>query len=157
MKKVKYIKTFESFTNEQASILSTLGRMPETGQDVYGVGSNYDLDNTDFDKSLLKLFANAKGKTHASVPDHKNLILKLYNAMNGVGTTESTVIQVLSSLKNINELATILANWESVTKSSESLYKWLIGDMDAESVWRALGKWKLEYAVNRPSTQVYSA
>lgn len=136
---------------EQIGFIEILGRIPETGQEVtgmVGVRDSYVVDATDFDKSVSNLFYWAKKNTGPSDVDYKSKNLKLYNAMNGAGTTEADVKEVLGSLKNMNQLSKLVNNWTSNTGSSDSLYDWLIGDMYAEDIWKSIGSWKSKYTID---------
>jgi hypothetical protein len=140
--------------NEQIGWLEIIDALPETGQDVYGINSGFQKYKTDYEKSFSNIFYWAKSKPHGSVPDYKAKIWKLYNAMNGAGTWEEDVTSVLGSLQNMNQLSTLINNWKVVTGSSDSLYSWLIGDMDEEEMCKSFGEWAKKYFVSTNSKMV---
>jgi hypothetical protein len=127
-----------------------LASTPNTELDMVGVmqmhqtGYGGGVDNA---KSLSNLFYWAKKNNGTSDIDYKSNILKLYNAMNGAGTTESVLKEVLGGLQNMNQLSKLVNNWTSITGSSDSLYDWLIGDEYAEYLWQYIGSWKDKYSV----------
>jgi hypothetical protein len=141
--------------NEQIGWIEIVSSLPETGQDVYGItGSIFPSIKTDYERSFSNIFYWAKSKPHGSVPDYKAKIWKLYNAMNGMGTWENDVTSVLGSLQNINQLSTLINNWKTVTESSDSLYSWLVGDMDEEEMCKSFGEWAKKYFVSTNSKMV---
>lgn len=147
--------------SEQLGFIEMLSRLPETGQDVVGlntIGDPIIRDTTNFEKSVSNLFYWAKKNTGSSDVDYKSKIMKLYNAISGPGTNETDVKQVLSSLQNMNQLSTLVRNWKSVTKSTDSLYTWLIGDLDEGEIWSYIGSWKLKYTIHNSKKykQVYT-
>ena len=101
----------------------------------------------DEQKSLSNLFYWGTKNNGPSDVDYKTKINTLYNAMQGGGTWEDDVEEVMGSLKNMNQLSKLIHNWKSITGSDESLYDWLVGDMWEKEVWDAIGSWKDKYAV----------
>ena len=47
----------------------------------------------------------------------------------------------------MNQLSTLIRHWKSNTGTNESLYEWLIGDLDEDEIWDAIGSWKDKYIV----------
>lgn len=124
------------------------------GLEVYSKYKDFTDDADGFDdvneeKSLSSLFAAASAAPGPTDVDYKTKIKQLYNAMYGLditGSGEDVVLEVMSSLKNRNQLSKLIHNWKSITGSDESLYDWLLGDLYAEDIWNAIGSWKDKYA-----------
>jgi hypothetical protein len=150
----------EELVSEQTLwMLNRIGNWSKKGLDAAQTGGNINYLNSgmvpftatgtrvDKPKSLSNLFYWGTKNTGTSDVDYKTKIKKLYNAMDGAGTWEDDVSEVLGSLKNMNQLSTLIRHWKSNTGTNESLYDWLIGDLDEDEIWDAIGSWKDKYIV----------
>jgi hypothetical protein len=127
-----------------AEIGHDLAQIATNATDIVPLKEDWALDKK---KSLSNLFYWGTKNTGSSDVDYKTKINTLYNAMEGGGTWEDDVEEVMGSLKNMNQLSKLIHNWKSITGSDESLYDWLLGDMWDFDVWDAIGSWKDKYKV----------
>ena len=148
------LKSFNQYVNEQAGLIGVARAMPDTGQDVVGVGSHTMPTHSedDYKVGLTSLFKKAWSTAPAKNSRTSIRIKMLHDAMNGLGTAEGPIKAVLSKLANLGELADLVKGWSEATGSNQSLLTWLLGDVSAEKVWQWLPDFK--HDVDLPSSTV---
>ena len=108
-----------------------VGRLgkPEDGIDV-DLGDTSDCKVKKPMEDIIKeIFSKLKGITSPTITyDVKKYIFRLKDSMEGLGSSDD-VYNVFKEVKDKETMASIIKNWESVTKSNESLYEWISDEM----------------------------
>lgn len=111
--------------------IGRLGR-PDDGPDSGGNNTDdyYDCSiKKPMDKQVKEVFDSLEKSSQGSPSDKiKKYIIRLKNSMEGIGSTDD-VYNVFKEVKDKSTISSIIKNWKSVTKSSESLYEWISSEM----------------------------
>jgi hypothetical protein len=138
--------------NEQPLLgLADVATSPEFGalSDAGGglsvdTGSSYGCQKLNSSENKVsQLFKFAQKQPQVQVNQVGNWINRLKKGMEGMGANDD-VLKVLTEIKTMSQLSTIINNWKKYCGNNQTLYQWLSEEhtITWDTIWKSFGKFK---------------
>ena len=110
--------------------------------DTYGTESKCQKPNSGENK-VSQLFKFAQKQPQVQVNQVGNWINRLKKGMEGLGANDD-VLKVLTEIKSMSQLSTIINNWKKYCGNNQTLYQWLSEEhtITWDTIWKSFGKFK---------------
>jgi len=92
---------------------------------------------------VSQLFVFAQKQPQVPVVQVGKWINRLKKGMSGLGTSND-VLKVLTEIKSMSQLSTIINNWSKYSGNNQTLLQWLAEEhtITWETIWKSFGKFK---------------
>ena len=107
-------------------------------------GSDYGCQKpVSSDKKVAELFNFAQKQPQVQINQVGNWINRLKKGMEGLGANDD-VLKVLTEIKTMSQLSTIINNWKKYCGNNQTLYQWLSEEhtITWDTIWKSFGKFK---------------
>jgi hypothetical protein len=110
--------------------------------DAYGTESKCQKLNSSENK-VAQLFKFAQKQPQVQINQVGNWINRLKKGMEGLGSNDD-VLKVLTEIKSMSQLSTIINNWLKYCGNKQTLYQWLSEEhtITWDTIWKSFGKFK---------------
>jgi len=95
------------------------------------------------ENKLSQLFKFAQKQPQVPVVQVGNWINRLKKGMSGLGASND-VLKVLTEIKSMSQLSTIINNWSKYSGNNQTLLQWLGEEhtITWDTIWKSFGKFK---------------
>ena len=95
------------------------------------------------ENKVSQLFKFAQKQPQVQVNQVGNWINRLKKGMEGMGANDD-VLKVLTEIKTMSQLSTIINNWKKYCGNNQTLYQWLSEEhtITWDTIWKSFGKFK---------------
>lgn len=110
--------------------------------DPFNTGNRCQKPNSGENK-VSQLFKFAQKQSQVQVNQVGNLINRLKKGMEGLGANDD-VLKVLTEIKSMSQLSTIINNWSKYSGNNQTLLQWLSEEhtITWDTIWKSFGKFK---------------
>lgn len=95
------------------------------------------------ENKVAQLFKFAQKQPQVQINQVGNWINRLKKGMEGLGANDD-VLKVLTEIKSMSQLSTIINNWSKYCGNKQTLYQWLSEEhtITWDTIWKSFGKFK---------------
>jgi hypothetical protein len=134
--------------NEQPAALQMGVEIANIASGPLSVGDSFNTENmcqkpNSGKNKVTQLFNFAQKQPQVPVPQVGKWINRLKKGMVGMGTNDD-VLKVLSEIKTMSQLSTIINNWLKYSGNKQTLLQWLAEEhtITWDTIWKSFGKFK---------------
>ena len=123
---------FDTFNNAQG------GPSVDTGGGYFGCQKPNPSET-----KVSQLFTFAQKQPQVQINQVGGWINRLKKGMEGMGANDD-VLKVLTEIKTMSQLSTIINNWKKYCGNNQTLYQWLSEEhtITWDTIWKSFGKFK---------------